>query len=76
MTAPQAKPPTEPRLHRAERPGAPDVMAFFDAATSSIKASQSAESGEGSTPFSRRNTIAAAMPVRLLPSVNAWFWHR
>lgn len=36
MTTPQAQPPTEPRLHRAERPGAPDVMAFFDAATSSV----------------------------------------
>ena len=30
------KPPTEPRLHKGERPGAPDVMAFFDPATSSL----------------------------------------
>lgn len=30
------KPPTEPKLHKGERPGAPDVMAFFDAATSSL----------------------------------------
>lgn len=36
MTEQQAKPPTAPRLHKAERPGAPDVMAFFDAATSSV----------------------------------------
>jgi glyoxylase-like metal-dependent hydrolase (beta-lactamase superfamily II) len=32
----QAKPPTAPRMHKGERPGAPDVMAFFDAATSSL----------------------------------------
>jgi glyoxylase-like metal-dependent hydrolase (beta-lactamase superfamily II) len=34
--AAQAKPPTEPRFHKGERPGAPDVLAFFDAATSSL----------------------------------------
>lgn len=34
--SPRAKPPTEPRLHKGARPGAPDVMAFFDAATSSV----------------------------------------
>lgn len=33
---PQAKAPSEPRLHKGSRPGAPDVMAFFDAATSSL----------------------------------------
>ena len=36
MTDLTAKPPTEPRLHKGERPGAPDVLAFFDAATSSL----------------------------------------
>jgi glyoxylase-like metal-dependent hydrolase (beta-lactamase superfamily II) len=34
--ATKAQPPTEPRLHKGERPGAPDVLAFFDAATSSL----------------------------------------
>lgn len=32
----QAKPPTEPRFHKSRGPGSPDVMAFFDAATSSL----------------------------------------
>ena len=34
--ATKATPPTEPRLHKGERPGAPDVLAFFDATTSSL----------------------------------------
>lgn len=36
MADPIVKPPTEPKLHKGERPGAPDVMAFFDVATSSL----------------------------------------
>lgn len=36
MAEPTVKPPSEPKLHPGERPGAPDVMAFFDPATSSL----------------------------------------
>lgn len=34
--ATKIKPPTEPRFHKGERPGAPDVLAFFEPVTSSL----------------------------------------
>jgi glyoxylase-like metal-dependent hydrolase (beta-lactamase superfamily II) len=32
----KVKPPAEPRLHKGERPGSPDVLAFFEPVTSSL----------------------------------------
>src|SRR4051812_11835781 len=43
-------------------------------ATPSVNASISLTGYSASTLFISRNAMAACVPVRLLPSANAWFW--